>query len=91
MPKFRMKDFPNTVWETLERSSVQNIRCSVIRHTSDVWITKDTVIKTDQLDKTTKIHSAMENLERRLPKESREYVHKKFKYFCYENKRKRTP
>ena len=86
-----MEDFPNTVWETLERSSVQNIRCSVIRHTSDVWITKDTVIKTDQLDKTTKIHSAMENLERRLPKESREYVHKKFKYFCYENKRKRTP
>ena len=91
MPKFRMKDFPNTVWETLERSSVQNIRCSVIRHTSDVWITKDTVIKTDQLDKTTKIHSAMENLERRFPKESREYVHKKFKYFCYENERKRTP
>ena len=45
MPKFRMEDFPNTVWETLERSSVQNIRCSVIRHTSDVWITKDTVIK----------------------------------------------
>ena len=90
MPKFRMEDFPNTVWETLERSSVQNIRCSVIRHTSDVWITKDTVIKTNQLDKTTKIHSAMENLERRLPKESREYVHKKFKYFCYENKRKRT-
>ena len=91
MPKFRIEDFPNTVWETLEKSSVQNIRCSVIRHTSDVWITKDTVIKTDQLDKTTKIHSAMENLERRLPKESREYVHKKFKYFCYENKRKRTP
>ena len=90
MPKFRMEDFPNTVWETLERSSVQNIRCSVIRHTSDVWITKDTPIKTDQLDKATKIHSAMENLERRLPKESREYVHKKFKYFCYENKRKRT-
>ena len=90
MPKFRMEDFPNTVWETLERSSVQNIRCSVIRHTSDVWITEHTVIKTDQLDKTTKIHSAMENLERRLPKESREYVHKKFKYFCYENKRKKT-
>ena len=85
-----MEDFPNTVWETLERSSVQNIRCSVIRHTSDVWITKDTAIKTDQLDKVTKIHSAMENLERRLPKESREYVHKKFKYFCYENKRKKT-
>lgn len=91
MPKFKIKDFPNTVWETLEESSVHYTRCSVIKHTSDIQIPRDTPLKTPHTDTILKLHSTMENLEKMLSKENKEYMHKKFKYAFYENGKNKIP